>query len=191
MDQKLSHVDVLEKSDADILALSLKHPVHFEFIVNKYRDEFLRKITSILKSKTEAEDIVQDTFVKIYLNAAKFKVQEGASFKSWAYRILLNTCYTYCQKKNKEKLFVNAVDSDELDEAGSHAPDKAFGELFDRDQFLSVISKIPNAFARILTLSVIHGKSQEDIAEIEDISVGAVRTRLHRAKTEYEKFKIL
>jgi RNA polymerase sigma-70 factor (ECF subfamily) len=185
----LTSQNITEKTDAELLALSLEHPVYFEIIVNKYRDDFLRKITFMLKSKTEAEDVVQDTFVKIYIHAAKFKVQENASFKSWAYKILINTCYTYCQKRKKERIFVNNLDSDILDESGSLDP--AFAKMIDKDRFLSVVTKLPNTFARILRLGVIEGKSQEEIAEAEQISVGAVRTRMHRAKNEFEKFKIL
>jgi DNA-directed RNA polymerase specialized sigma24 family protein len=49
----------------------------------------------------EAEDIVQEAFTKIYINAAKFKKQEGAQFSSWGYRILINTALTTTPKKRR------------------------------------------------------------------------------------------
>jgi RNA polymerase sigma-70 factor (ECF subfamily) len=171
-----------EKSDSELLALSIDHPSAFALLVDRYQKEFLRKITYILKNKEEAEDIVQDSFVKIYLNAHRFKVQDVGTFKSWAYRILLNTCYTYCKKKKREKLFVQYVEDDaEL----VHVSDEAEKKL-NLDYVLSIISKIPVALGRIMKLNLIEGKTYEDIAEVEGISVGAVRTRMHRAKLEFK-----
>ncbi len=172
-----------ERSDNELLQLSINHPSAFAILVDRYQKDFLRKITYILKNTEEAEDIVQDSFVKIYVNASKFKVQEGATFKSWAYRILLNTCFTYCKKKKREKQFLEYVADDaDLVFMGDEQEKK-----LDLDYVLSIISKIPVTLARVMKLNVVEGKTYEDIAEIEGISVGAVRTRMHRAKSEYQK----
>lgn len=175
-----SHKD---KSDSELLSLSINHPSAFGIIVERYQKEFLRKITYILKDREEAEDIVQDAFVKIYMNASKFQVQEGATFKSWAYRILLNTCYTFCKKKNRDKQFLEYVEMD----GDLVFSENDFDKKLDLDHILSIVSKIPVALGRMLTLTLLEGKSYEDIAEIEKLSPGAVRTRMHRAKSEFEK----
>ncbi|MBX4197934.1 RNA polymerase sigma factor [Candidatus Parcubacteria bacterium] len=174
-----------EKSDSELLALSVNHPSAFGILVDRYQKEFLRKVTFILKNKEEAEDIVQDAFVKIYTHASKFKVQEGATFKSWGYKILLNTCYTYCKKKKREQQFREYIEID----ADLVFSENEFEKKFDLDQTLSIISKIPVALARMLTLTLLEGKTYEDIAEIENLTPGAVRTRMHRAKREFEKIQ--
>jgi RNA polymerase sigma-70 factor, ECF subfamily len=171
------------KSDSELLALSVNHPSAFGIIVERYQKEFLRKITYILKSREEAEDVVQDAFVKIYMNASKFQVQEGATFKSWAYRILLNTCYTFCQKKNRDKQFLEYVEND----ADLVFMENDFEKKVELDQIMSALSKIPVAFARLITLTLIEGKTYEDIGHIEHMTPGAVRTRMHRAKLELQK----
>ncbi|MES2437233.1 MAG: RNA polymerase sigma factor [Patescibacteria group bacterium] len=172
------------KTDAEWLALSIDHPSAFGVLVNRYQKEFLAKVTFMLKNKVEAEDIVQEAFVKIYINAKKFKVMEGASFKSWAYKILLNTCYTHCLKQKREKQFLNSMAGEDLD---LFSAQDEFEKKMDLDRVLMVISKIPQALGRILTLNIVQGKSYEDIAVEEKVSEGAIRTRIHRAKNEFKK----
>src|SRR3989338_2299425 len=83
-----------ETRDEDILRTSVKHPEFFSVLIDRYQDAFLRKALSIIKSREDAEDIVQEAFAKIYLNASRFVLQDGASFKSWGYKILLNAALT-------------------------------------------------------------------------------------------------
>ncbi len=173
-----------DKSDSEILSLSLTEPSAFAVLVDRYQKDFLRKVEFILKNKEEAQDVVQDTFVKIYLNAKRFKVQEGATFKSWGYKILLNTCFTYCKKKKREKLFFENTPSEDLDLYRAHDETE---DRLDLDLVKRVIARIPQALGNILTLNLLHGKSYETIAEDEGVTMGAIRTRMHRAKKEFKK----
>ena len=90
------------KSDEEILALSVTHPSLFALLVRKYEAPFMRKAMGIVHEETAAEDIAQEAFTKIYLNAGKFKTVDGASFSSWGYRILINTALTHYQKRKKD-----------------------------------------------------------------------------------------
>ena len=74
----------------------------------------------------------------------------------------------------------------ELDADLSFSKDD-FEDKVTLDHILSVISKIPVSLGRMLKLALIEGKDYEGIAQAENISVGAVRTRMHRAKIEYHK----
>ena len=80
-----------EIKDDEILAASLNKPALFKILVDRYQEAFIRKAVGILRNQEEAEDIVQETFVKIYLHGKKFKKIKGVEFKSWAYKILVNT----------------------------------------------------------------------------------------------------
>src|SRR3989344_3093502 len=91
------------QTDEEVLAASVAHPSLFALLVRKYEEPFLRKALSIVRAQEEAEDVVQEAFTKIYLNAAKFKKQEGASFSSWGYRILINTALTHYQKQKRDR----------------------------------------------------------------------------------------
>ncbi len=174
------------KSDEELLALSIAHPSLFTLIVRKYEEPFLRKAMTIVHEREAAEDITQEAFTKIYLNAKKFKTVEGASFSSWGYRILINTALThYARRKRKAG---GEVSLDE--EIWALIPDKNLKQFEKKelqDVVASVLSRMPAPFARALSGFFIEGKTQEEIAEVEGLSVGAIKTRVHRAKKEFKK----
>jgi len=174
------------KSDEEVLALSTEHPSLFALLVRKYEEPFLRKAMSIVHEREEAEDIVQEAFTKIYLNASKFKIVEGASFSSWGYRILINTALTHYAKRKREGGRIVELD----EEIWALIPDKNLRQ-FEKKEFVdevaSVLSRMPAPFARALSSFFIDGKTQEEMAKLEGVSVGAIKTRVHRAKAEFKK----
>src|ERR1700689_1769796 len=174
------------KSDEEILALSVKHPSLFALIVRKYEEAFMRKAQSIVREREAAEDVVQEAFTKIYLNAGKFKKQEGASFSSWGYRILINTALT--QYGKQKRISGREVELDE--EIWALIPDKNLRQFEKKeliDEVASVLSRMPEMFAHALSSFFIEGKTQEEMAKQEGVSVGAIKTRVHRAKKEFKK----
>ncbi len=175
-----------DMSDEEVLAASVTHPSLFALLVRKYEAAFLRKAYSIIKDDELAQDIVQEAFTKIYMNAGKFKVQEGAQFSSWAYRIVVNTALTQYQKKKKRGEHTAELD----EEIWALIPDKNLRQFEKKeftDEVASVLSRMPPAMARALSAFFIDGKTQEEIAKEEGLSVGAVKTRVHRAKAEFKK----
>ena len=175
-----------KRSDEEILSLSLKTPSAFQVLVERYQAAFLRKAKSLVRLEEDAEDAVQDTFAKIYLNGSRFRVVAGASFKSWAYKILINTCFTLLKKRRREQDIVVEMEP-EAYEAIPDRTDNAGEMRLLLDEALSVLSRLPNAAADILEMYFVRGKSQQAIAQEKGISIGAVRTRIHRAKKEFEK----
>ena len=174
------------KSDEEILALSVAHPSLFALLVRKYEEPFLRKAIGIVREREEAEDVVQEAFTKVYLNAKKFKVVEGARFSSWGYRILINTALTHYQKRKRRGNAEFGLD----EEIWALIPDKSLRQFEKKelmDEVASVLSRMPAPMARALSLFFIDGKTQEEIASAEGLSVGAVKTRVHRAKKEFKK----
>lgn len=173
-------------SDEELLRRSVKKPKLFGELLNRYQDAFLRKALGIVRSREEAEDIVQEAFAKIYLNAGRFVVQDGASFKSWGYKILMNTAFTHYQKR--KRVWEGTAELDpELYEMLPDRESRQFEKEELRDYLISVFSRMPEHFARILRLHFLDGLPQKEIASREGISVGAVKTRIHRAKREFKK----
>jgi len=175
----------LDQSDEEILFASLSRPSLFAHIVDKYEDAFMRKAVRILYSPEESEDAVQEAFTKIYMYAPRFKVQEGAQFSSWAYKILINTCLTKYQKKKKEGSVRAELDPEfyeMLPDTGNVVEQR---EL--RDEIASVLVRMPESFARALTSHFIEGKPHEEQAGIEGVSESAIKTRVHRAKLQFKK----
>lgn len=174
-----------ERSDEEVLALSVSDPAAFGVLLDRYQEPFLRKAFSVVKNEEDAEDVVQDAFMKIYMNAARFRVQAGATFKSWGYRILMNTAFTHYQKKKRARAATVELDP-EFYEA---LPDRtdAFKKDEVADYLVSVFAKMPEHMSRALRLHFLEGRPQKEIADAEGISVGAVKTRIHRAKREFKR----
>jgi len=164
--------------------ISRSNPEAFGVLVDRYEDAFLRKAQSILYSREDAEEIVQDTFTRVYLYADRYSPQEGASFSSWSYLILTRLAFTRYQKRKKERGRTLQMEP----EAFERLPDtESFLEdMTVRDEVLSALARLPEAAARVLRLQFFEGKSQEEIAQIEGSTVSAVKTRVHRAKKQFK-----
>lgn len=186
LDEPQIYTDTEKISDEEVLTLSVREPKHFRVLLERYQDAFLRKAISILKSKEDAEEVVQETFSKIYLYADRFSVQEGASFSSWGYRILINTSFTRYQKLKRDWGALQKLDP-EIYEALADTKTQQFEKFEMSDYVVSILSKMPEQLSRILSKHFIEGKPQKDIAKEEGISVGAVKTRVHRAKEAFRK----
>jgi RNA polymerase sigma factor (sigma-70 family) len=81
----------------------------FRLLVEKYKDVSFSLACSILKDEQEAEDALQESFIKVYKNIKSFRGQ--SSFSTWLYRIVVNTCITIAKKHEKHQLLVD-VDSE-------------------------------------------------------------------------------
>lgn len=179
--------DIRVLTDAEILARSHKEPSLFAIIVRRYEVPLLRRARTILKSPEDAEEAVQDAFTKMYLYADKYHSQEGASFSSWAYTILNRVAYTKYRIQSIER----EKRTDILPEHYESLPDARAEFLEDlsiRDEVITALAKLPETAAKILKLQFIEGKTQEEIATAERLSVSAVKTRVHRAKRLFKKF---
>lgn len=173
-----------EYTDEELLTLSLSHPNLFGVLVARYQDAFLRKVESILHNREESEEVVQEAFTKIYLYAGKFKKVEGASFKSWAYRIVVNTALTRYQVLKKRREVTAELDPEFYEMLPDLRNEKEEHEI--RDVVISVLARMPTQMARALRLHIIERRPQEEVAAMEGVSVGALKTRIHRAKKEFK-----
>jgi len=178
-----------QTKDEEILAASLVKPAIFKVLVDRYQEAFLRKAGDILKSQEEAEDIVQETFVKIYLNGKKFKKVEGIEFKSWAYKILVNTAISRYRKVSQkwQAESVNPLDLELASERNLSTQDIVL-ESETKSITASLISRLPKPLARLVSLYYIEDKSYKDIAKEESMTIPALKMKLFRAKKMLKEF---
>ena len=174
-----------EMPDDVILKKSVGNPALFSILVDKYQTPFLRKALGIVHSQQEAEDITQETFTKIYLNAKKFKKQPGIEFKSWAWRILVNTSLTHYRKQ--KKTFGDVGYLDELlakDEDGETL--FAMEDTLDKDERIEnvreSIDKMPGEASELLRAHYVDDRPYAEIAKKHRITVGALKMKLFRAR---------
>jgi RNA polymerase sigma-70 factor, ECF subfamily len=182
---KYFNEDLEKASDEAVLAASHENPEAFRILVERYEAAFQRKAVSILRSREDAEEVVQDTFTRIYVYADRYSPQEGAVFSSWAYAILTRLAFTRYQKLKKNRNAAVPLET----ETYERLPDTAdfLEDLSIRSEVLVALAKLPETMARVLKLQFIEGKSQEEIATLEGSSVPAVKTRVHRAKKLFKQ----
>ena len=172
-------------SDEELLALSQSMPWLYGALLDRYQDAFMRKARSILHNELDAEEVVQDAFVKIYKNADKFEPQEGAKFSSWAYRILMNTAFTRYQKLVKEGQRFTNIDPEFESLIGERSHPSGFEEK--KDAIERVLIRMPDHFVYVLRLHYLERWSHQDIANETGETVGTIKARIHRAKAAFRK----
>ena len=178
--------DLSTLSDAEVLARSRKKPEFFAILVRRYEAALLRRARRILFSAEDAEEAVQDAFTKMYLYADKYQEQAGASFSSWAYTILNRVAYTkyvVLRKEGGQRAELEPEHYESLPDVRA----EFLEDLSIRNEVLAALAKLPETAAKILQLQFIEGKTQEEIAEAENLSVPAVKTRVHRAKKLFKQ----
>ncbi len=171
--------------DEIILAKAVKEPEVFEVLVDRYEAAF-RSAARRIVGLDDAEDAVQETFVRMYLGAPKYSKKDGTKFSSWAYAILVRVCYTIYSKNKKRETFT--IDKEVADQLEDFSVKELREYTTDKEYLLSLISKLPSLLKRTLELYIFDHKSEKEIARLEGVSHGVVRTRISRAK---DKLKLL
>ena len=122
----------------------------------------------------EAEDIMQDGFIKVYRYLHQFKFE--GSFEGWIRRIIVNTAIRHLEKKK--------IQFKDIDESGANAPKLdpyAYAHL-GQDDLMKLINQLPEGYKVVFNLNVIEGYSHEEIAEMLHIQAGTSRSQLVKAR---------
>lgn len=173
------HIDDIAKlSDESLLSYALEHPDAFEVLVRRYQHEFLERALRVLRNRDDAEDTVQDTFVRIYRFGGRFRGAQG-TFKSWALTILLNTARTRYQKKAREWKRTAPLTPEHYETLASPSERDA---VHAKDIIERSLALLGEETAVLLRLAFIEELPYEEIATRSGMKVGAVKTRIHRAK---------
>jgi RNA polymerase sigma-70 factor (ECF subfamily) len=155
----------------------------FGRLVRIHQDRLYNAIVHMVGDRVEAEDIVQEAFVQAYLKLETF--QRQSAFYTWLYRIAFNNAVSRKRRKRAETSidFSREVYGNEPLDDGD-AP----GERLEREervrQVHEALGRVSEEHRAILVLREIEGCDYEAIAEILDISIGTVRSRLHRARAQ-------
>lgn len=163
----------------------------FETLVSRYQDRLFTAMISIVGSADEAEDVVQESFIQAYLKLDTF--QQNARFFTWLYRIAFN--YALARRRRKR----GVLSLDETRETSGSEPvsqaESPEGRMTRHEDVQLVhraLALLSEDHRSILVLREMEDLAYEDIADVLQISIGTVRSRLNRAraalKVQLEKF---
>ncbi len=143
---------------------------------------------SMLQNHTEAEEAAQDVFVKAYKSLGKFK--GNSSFSTWLYRITANHCLDVLRKRNRRRtVSLDTLVEEEGDQVHQlfSTPPVAASQMENRDLAGKILSTLPQDYRTILTLREAEGLEYQEIAEVMECSLDAVKGRLSRARKQLQE----
>lgn len=171
--------------DEHILEASREDPRLFGLLVDRYEPSFLRVAQRVVKSPEEAEDVVQEAFVKIYRFARHFDPRQ-ARFKSWAYKIVMNVAITHYNKRKRDAMLI----PEEYDPTVAESQRMHTAYVHDRgleSVISSAIEELPEDLRALLVSYYLEDKSYKTIATKEGLSIGALKMKLFRARKGMKK----
>lgn len=172
-------------ADEALLASSTEDPRLFEVLVARYQEPFLRAAMRIVKRREDAEDIVQEAFLRIYKNAHRFVKREEIEFKSWAYRIVLNTSFTHYQRLKKHGMRKEPQGEEILINLSSGKNEGEEREM--RLTIESILAEMPGDLAAILRKHYLEDKAYEVIASEDGATIAAIKMKLYRGRQAFKK----
>jgi RNA polymerase sigma-70 factor, ECF subfamily len=160
----------------------------FEELVNRYERKIFRLGMNITQNREDAEDVMQDAFLKSYQNLDRF--QGDSRFYTWLVRIAVNEALMKLRKRRPNQVSLDeplaGTDGDdsvfrEIEDWGP-SPEKKFAQVELNEILNSVIGELDPIFRVAFLLRDVEGLSTEETAKILGISVAAVKSRLLRAR---------
>lgn len=170
-------------------------PEKFTELAMEYMPALYSAALRMTHNSADAEDIVQETYLKAYRAFGSF--QEGTNLKAWLYRILTNT---YINSYRAKKRRPDETDIDDVEDlylyrrlgglegAGAgQSTEETVLEHFTDDEVKGALESLPEQFRMVVLLSDVEGFSYKEIADILDIPVGTVMSRLHRGRKALQR----
>jgi RNA polymerase sigma-70 factor (ECF subfamily) len=167
----------------------------FAELAMEYMGSLYSAALRMTRNPADAEDLVQETYLKAYRAFGSFK--EGTNLKAWLYRILTNTFInSYRARKRRpeqselddvEDLYLfRRLGGLEAVSAGRSAEEEVL-EHFTESDVKAAVESLPEQFRMAVLLADVEGFSYKEIAEILDIPIGTVMSRLHRGRRALQK----
>jgi len=176
----------MSDTDKDIIQRVLDGDVRsYGILIDKHKAKAMTLAMRILKNREDAEEALQDAFVRVYKALSSFEWK--SSFSTWLYRIVYNTCATAAGKKDRKyHLSIDVADEEgQLKEIESDdlQPDIEI----ESNEFTQIvyeeIEKLPAAYGSTFTLFTIQEMSYEEIVQVTGLPLGTIKARLFRART--------
>ena len=149
-------------------------------IIKRYQDKLFRYARYLVNDEEKALDIVQESFIKAYINLNSFNTKK--KFSSWIYRIVHNQAINIIQKHKKELPLIDDIDFDSGIDVESDFSKKEVAYMLKK-----CLKQMPLSYREPITLYYLEERSYQEISDILQIPSNTVGTRISRAKTLMKK----
>lgn len=153
-------------------------------IVHRYQGRLFSYLYRLVGNKEEAEDLLQNVFVKVYRNIKRFDTKR--KFSSWIYRIAHNEAVNFLKKRGKKKFVswedISTAKDKIVTSSGERSPLDVWLRNERKKEVQDALKKIPEKYQEVLALRYFLGKSYEEISKALKKPVNTVGTLLNRAK---------
>lgn len=150
----------------------------FEVLVRKYQDRIIRVLYLLLGNADDAQDVAQETFIRAFRCINAFK--GTASFATWLHRIAINSARNWIRDCKREKEILTSAD-----DIWHSVSDKPEDSLLAKERTLeirSALAQLPTHYREAIILRHFDELSYEEIAEVQQVPIGTVRSRLAKAR---------
>ena len=167
-----------------------KHNLKFSPIYHDYKQLVYNVALQYLQNTEDAEEVLQDVFVKVYQSLEKF--ENNSTLKTWIYRITINHSLDFIKKKqSKKRFFIFGRKSDSEHEVNSISTFEHPGILMENKEdakiLFDVINTLPENQKTAFILSKIDGLTNPEISEIMELSISSIESLLFRAKKSLQE----
>ena len=168
--------------------------IKFEDIAYEHMDALYSTALRMTRNPQEAEDLVQDTYLRAYRFYDKF--QQGTNFRAWIFKILTNTFINRYRKKIRtpqkvdlEKVAFGIESKEEFEEPveWESYDEDTYSDMFD-DKVKDALEKLSQEFRMIILLADVEGMSYKEIAKIANVPIGTVMSRLFRGRRILQRY---
>lgn len=152
----------------------------FSVLVDRYKDLVFTLSLKMLKNREEAEEVAQDTFIKVFKSLSKFK--GDSKFSTWIYKVTYNSCLDRLKKNKKEQL---KVAIDEYTEHQVKTIDNALENMVEEERQQAIkacLELLPPDDSFLLTLYYFEGQSLDEIAKVVGLTANNVKVKLFRSR---------
>lgn len=197
-DQTSNMLSAEKISDEAIVGLfqSSGDMIYFEQLFDRYKTKIYRKVYLYTKNDLDAEDVTQDIFIKLHHKLPKFEFK--SQFRTWLYRLVVNTCLDFI-KQQKRKACVSLQEESGKDQESNgainmqnfEATKGVFVELVngsDGHEVQTILQKMKPDEAHLLQLRFVDDLKMDQIALVLGIPVNTVKQRLHRSRKKFITF---
>ncbi len=183
-------VNLKECSDEVLIArFQAGELASFEEIVGRYQGQLINFVGRLLSDRITAEDIVQETFLRVYRNKHRYK--EIAKFSTWIYTIAGNLGRTELRRRKIRNIFsISQRGETEIDyeipDHGINVEKQVEGKIR-QESILKEIGNLPVYFREVIILRDVQDLSYEEISQILKVPLGTVKSRVNRGRTQIQK----